>query len=270
VALATTSHAQRGQPQPQPQPQQQQQAQEIAPWLNVAIVEVKGGHQADFEDRLREMISATAADESAPQPAVYQVVSGRPNVFHIVTPRQSMAAADTMPAPPMAPEQMARWQQRIAQTTDSVRFFVARTYPQFEIAAQPDAPEPTLLMLRTVQVIPGRQGDYETWVAQQLMPALRETNLLGHTMSNGFVGDSPQNFYHAVPLANWAAHDQNPLYEALGESGYRELMQGVAGIAQRDEIIVLRPRNDLMGQEEPGAQTAQAGQAQPAQAAARN
>jgi hypothetical protein len=103
------------------------------------------------------------------------------------------------------------------------------------------------------------------------MPALRETNLLGHTMSNGFVGDSPQNFYHAVPLANWAALDQNPLYEALGESGYRELMQGVAGIAQRDEIIVLRPRNDLAGQGETAAQArAQGAQEQPAQAAARN
>lgn len=261
AALASASYAQPGQP-----------SQEISQWLNVVIAEVKPGHEADFEDRVREMVRAQSADPSRPQAMIYQVESGHPNVFHIVTPRESMGIADT-PTTPLPPEQMAQWRQRIAQVTESVRFFVARTYPQFSIEADPGAPEPTLLLLRTIQVAPGRQAEYEAWVAQRLMPVLRETSVLGHIMANGFVGDSPQNFYHAVPLANWAALDRNPMLEVLGEQGFQEFAQSIAGIAQRDEMIVLRPRTDLMGPQQAPSQAqaqAQAGQAQDAQAAARN
>jgi len=281
TALASASHAQPGQP-----------GQEIPPWLDIVVAEAKLGHEADLEDRMREMALAQAGDANAPQASVFQVVSGKPNVYHIVIPRASMAVADTPAASPMPPEQMARWEQRISEATESVRFFVARTYPQFTIAADPNAPEPALLMLRTIQVAPGRQPEYEAWVAQRLMPVLRESNVLGHTMSNGFVGDSPQNFYHAVPLPNWAALDRNPILEALGEQGFQELAQSMAGIVQRDEITVFRPRTDLMGIGEAigqaqAAQTAaqvpeqalaaqaqgqpaQQGQEQPAQAAAAN
>lgn len=263
TALASTSLAQPGQP------------QEIPPWLDVVVAKAKLGHEADLEDRMREMAQAQAGNADAPQVSVFQVVSGHPNEYHIVIPRPSMAVADTPAAPPMPPEQMARWEQRISAATESVRFFVARTYPQFTIAPDPNAPEPTLLMLRTIQVAPGRQGEYEAWVAQRLMPVLRESNVLGHTLSSGFVGDSPQNFYHAVPLENWAALDRNPILEALGEQGFQEFAQSIAGIVQRDEITVFRPRTDLMGTGEAGqAQAAQGqgqpGQDQPTQAAAAN
>ena len=42
--------------------------------------------------------------------------------------------------------------------------------------------------------------------------------------------------------------DSNPLLAVLGEEGYRRLSQGLVGIAQSDEITVLRPRTDLLPQ----------------------
>lgn len=224
-----------------------QQQQGIAPWLDVVIVEVRGGAAADFEDRVKELMAARA-EANMPPTLPFQVVSGHPNVYHFISPKQAMADNDTPPEPPMSPEEMAIWESRISQTTDSIRFFVARTYPQYSLGAEQGPPESEMLFLRTVKVAPGRQADYEAWVGQQLMPALRETDLQSHTMSNGFVGDSPQNFYHAITLENWAALDSNPLLEVLGEEGYRRLSQGLVGIAQSDEITVLRPRTDLLPQ----------------------
>jgi hypothetical protein len=253
AALAVSGSAQgqqtqrNQQTQPQTQESQSQQT-EPSPWLDVVIVEVKGGRTADFEDRVKELMTARAEAKMSPTLAA-QVVAGRPNVYHFVSPMQNLGSKDN-PTELMSPEEMATWQSRISETTDSVRFFAARTYPEHAIAMPQDAPEPSLLLLRRVAVAPGRQADYEAWVDGELMPALRESDVLGHTMSSGFVGDSPENFYHAIPIENWAALDgQDPLREVLSQAEYDELIAGLVGIVQEDEVTLLRLRNDLTGQQ---------------------
>jgi hypothetical protein len=251
LAISASAHAQQGRQGQEPQRIQQSQQTQLSPWLDVAIVEVKGGRAADFEDRVKELMTARA-NANMPPTLTAQVVAGQPNVYHFVSPMQNLASNDN-PTEPMSPEKMAMWQSRISETTDSVRFFAARTYPEYEIATPQGAPAPTLLFLRRVEIAPGRQADYEAWVDGELMPALRETDVLGHTMSSGFVGDSPQNFYHAIPLENWAALDgQDPLREVMSQAQYDRLIAGLVGIVQEDEITLLRLRNDLAGQQQGG------------------
>jgi hypothetical protein len=225
-----------------------QESTQMPPWLDVVIVNVKPGYAADFEDRVKELMTARRK-AGMPTGLVFSVERGRAGEYHIVTPTMALAANDN-PQEPMPPDEMARWVSRIIPTTDGARFFYARTYPQHGIAGSEGAAAPKLLLLRTVRVVAGRAADYENWVAMQLMPAMRQAKVQGHTMSRGAFGDSPQNFYHAIPVSNWAAFDgQEPLLQALGESRYRELMDGTRGIVESASLTVAAIRPDLVGAE---------------------
>ncbi len=215
-------------------------------WLDVTIVQVKGGKGAEFESLLKDMMAARRK-ANLPVGQVFSVASGHPNEYHIVTPMQSLAVNDK-PQPFMQPAAQAVWLMRITETIDSVRFFYARTYPQHSIEGNTNGPPPQLLLLRTVQVVSGREDDYEAWVANQLMPAMRQANVMGHTLSRGVFGDSPKNFYHATPVANWAALDgQDPLLASMGERRYNQMLDALDGMIERNDLIVARLRPDLTG-----------------------
>jgi hypothetical protein len=178
---------------------------------------------------------------------VFSVVRGHPNEYHLVTPVQSFAQANSGPDP-MAPAARATWLARITSTVDSVRFLYARVYPQHGVEGNQSGPAPELLMLRTTHVISGKQAEYENWIATQFMPAFKQTNPLGHTMSQGAFGDSDQNYYHAIPIANWAALDQpDPLVAALGQRRVEQMLNALDGIVMDSSVIIARTRTDLMG-----------------------
>jgi len=222
------------------------QAPTPAPWLDVVIVQVKSGMGPDFEDRVKELQAANKA-AGIPVALVFNVERGHPNEYHLVTPVPSLGANDN-PRQPMGPAAWATWLGRITATVDSVRFFYASTYPQHSIQGAEGGPAPQLLLLRTTRVIAGKEREYENWIANQYMPAFRQTKPLGHTMSRGALGDSAQNFYHAVPLANWAAIDQgDPMLKLLGERRMEQMLDGLDGIVEHSEVIVARIRTDLMG-----------------------
>lgn len=224
-----------------------QQGDGLPPWLRVAVVQVAGGQAPAFEDLLKEFIAARAA-AGLPGGQVFQVVLGHPNEYHYVTLVQSIAANENAPLP-MSDAEAALWTARITATVESVRFFYAATYPQHSVAAPANAPMPTLLLLRKIRVAQGKEAEYEGWVADQYMPAFRQSNPLGHTMSHSIYGDSVENYYHAYPLAGWADLDApDPLLGILGQRRYDQILNAIDGIVVDHEMVVARIRTDLMSQ----------------------
>jgi len=214
-------------------------------WLRVAVVQVKGGRAADFEDLLKDFIAARQA-AGLPGGQVFQIVLGHPNEYHYVIPVQSIAQQENSPMP-MPPGQAAMWTSRITDTTDSVRFFYAALYPQHNVQAPANAPNPTLLMLRKIRVVQGKEAEYESWVADQYMPAFRQGSPLGHTMSHAIYGDSLQNYYHAYPLAGWGDLDApDPLIEILGQRRYDQVFGAIDDIVVDHEMVIGRIRTDMM------------------------
>lgn len=217
-------------------------------WLDVTIIQVKGGMALDFEDRVKEL-QAARREAGMPGMQVFSIARGHPNEYHLVTPIQSLGANDN-PRQPMGPAAFATWFGRITETVDSVRFFYARTYPQHAVQGNQGGPAPRLLLLRTTRVIAGKEAEYEDWIANEYMPAFRQTNPIGHTMSRGVFGDSGQHFYHAVPVANWAAFDRpDSLLEVLGERRMEQMLDGLDGVVEWSGLTVGRIRFDLMGQQ---------------------
>jgi len=228
-------------------PASAQQDGGLPPWLRVAVVQVAGGQGPAFEDLLKELIAARRA-AGLPGGQVFQVVLGHPNEYHYVIPVQAIEANEGTPLP-MPPADAALWTARITATVESVRFFYAATFPQHGVEAPANAPAPSLLLLRSITVASGKEPEYERWVADQYMPAFRQTRPLGHTMSRGVYGDSLQHYYHAYPLAGWGDLDApDPLLGVLGQRRYDQVMDAIDDVVVGHEMAIARIRTDLMGQ----------------------
>jgi hypothetical protein len=213
-------------------------------WLSVAVVQVKPGHAPDFEALLSDLLQAQQ-DEGRPGSQVFEIALGNAGEFHIVTPVASIAATETAP-PPMDPAQMTQWMSRVTQHLESARFFYAALHP--EHAIQTDAGgSAELLVLQTIRTVAGSQDEYAEWVTDFLVPALRDSDVAGHTLSTGLFGDSPQNFYHAFVVRGWSELDQpNPLQRSLGQRAYEQLLDRNEGLVESVNIAVARVRSDLM------------------------
>ena len=222
-------------------------AQDATPaWLEVVVVQTKPGHAFDFEDRVRELTQALS-DAGMPGMQVFEVQAGSPGEYHFVTPMVSLAALDNE-TPPMEPALMAMWTARTLTHVESTKWFYAELYP--EHAMQTDAGGSSdMLVLQTVTTVAGKEAEYEAWVADHYMPALRQSNALGHTLSRGIFGDSLQHFYHAAPVDSWARlNEPHPLAQSLGQRGFNQLMDRADGIIASRSLIVARVRPDLMAQ----------------------
>ena len=221
----------------------QDQQQTTPPWLEVTVVHVKAGHQAEFEDMVKKLTMAGAKAKSPPV-EVAQVVEGDQGVYHIVAYHQKLAEKDNPPPPPMKPEEMAGVIGRLVSTLGQGRTFLAASLPQFSTEGDGDA-QPKLLFLRKVHVAANRGDDFVKWIETDLMPAIKKAKM-GLTVSRGVFGDSPQNFYFASPVANWAAFDQpDPLRAAMSAKAYQQMIDKLKGITEGQEITVLRLRSDL-------------------------
>lgn len=220
-------------------------AQDAAPaWIQVVIVQVKPGHAPEFEDRISELMQARQA-AGQPLGNVFEVEAGSPGEYHVVTPLQSMGQLETQ-APPMAPPEMVAWTNRVLQHVDSTHWFYARLYPEHGITTDAAAAANLLILVKR-RVVDGKQAEYQAWVADHMMPAARGADMLGHTFSQGIFGDSPQNFYHAMPVANWAAFDTpNPMQQSLGQRAYDQLMNRLDGVVESTDLTVATVRSDLM------------------------
>lgn len=220
--------------------QAQQTPPQVPAWLSVLIVHVKSGQGPQFEDLVKK-ITMASNKANRPPVQVFQVVNGEQGVYHIVSTHQALAENDNPLPPPMKPEDMANIINRLLPTTDSARSFTARTYPQYSMLDANGAP-PKLEILRTTRVVATRGDDYVKWLERYLMPALKEAKVSNFVLSRGFLGDSPQNFYLTVPVANWAEFDQpDPVGAALGQAATDRLR----GIVESTEITLVRPRPDL-------------------------
>jgi len=220
-----------------------QETEEMAPWSQVRIIDVKRDQLAEWEELAKEIIAASA-EAGLPPVAVFEEVRGTMNRFHVVQALTDLAQLDD-PAMPMSAEEMEEWASRIAKTEATHRVLIVQNYPQYAVEGEEDMESSGFLMLRVVSTAPGHAQDYESWIADTLVPALREANL-PHSASRGFLGANVNTWYHALPVANWAEFDgPNPLMQALGEEAFMKLIEGVDAMVSHHKAILLRLRPDL-------------------------
>lgn len=225
-----------------------QQAQPM--WNGVRVIQVKHDQVGEFEALMKELRTAVQGS-GQPGFTVWKTELGDMNTYHIASQFDSFAASFANMEPPMEPTEWANWLNRIEGTIDSHTVAVARLRPDLSIV--PDAPQgqqaPDLLMLITDTVMAGKTREYESFIRDEVVPALRQADINGMIANEVMFGAEGRTWVFAVPLPGWAALDQpSPLVEALGEQGAEELMLRVDALVESTETNVLRYREDLSSQ----------------------
>jgi hypothetical protein len=236
------------------------QAQAPAPALNeVRVVRVKGDRIGEFESLLKEL-SATLSESNQPGFNVWRVEFGDLNTYHVVAPLQSFASIAEMQTPPMEPAAWASWISRIESTIDSHKLSIARIHADLSVlpqqgpgaqqgqAAAPQMPELLVLVSHALQ--PGRAQEYQTWVREELMPAVRRSDIANLVTNQVVFGTDSGSWVYAVPIEGWQTLDRpTPIHEALGQQAADAMLSRGEALLADSETIVLRFRPDLSSAE---------------------
>jgi hypothetical protein len=257
VAFLVVSAAALGQ---QPAAEQQEQGDvrvAIAPsaapasrpvtWNQVRIIRVKGDRVADFEARLKELGAAMSGQGRGFN--VWQVVLGQQNTYHIVSQLESFASLpEFQNNPPMEQAQWTSWLERISETIDSQVMGVAEVHVDLSMMPQQSqaAADAELLILATQSLLPGKRPEFVALLRDQLIPAFRESSVLGVVTNEMAFGSGSGDWVFAVPVRNWAELDQPmPLITSMGQQAAEALLSRADSMTDRTETIVLQTRPDL-------------------------
>src|SRR5690606_9403720 len=114
---------------------------------------------------------------------------------------------------------------RIGDTIDSHTVIVGRMRPELSIIPGQEQPAPELLMLIRDTVMAGKTREYETFIRDELIPALKQANIGAVYTTELMFGAEGRTWVFAVPLQGWQELDgPSPLVEALGQEQAEELM----------------------------------------------
>ena len=214
--------------------------------VNVSIVQVKPGMMPEFEALKKEMSDALRKAGST-FVHVWQVARGTTNEYQTVSPVKNYAQFDepSLSARAMGEEGFAKWVAKITKCIQTRRLITLRAVPSLSIPAKEGA-TPSLAILTTRENLPGRGGDYNTWMREKYLPALKKAGVEGFYVYRTAFGASGRGWTTVTRIDNWAALDKrNPLREALSAEEMAELFSDAGAMTGSPERIVIRYRPEL-------------------------
>ena len=226
-----------------------QEAEDVTPWMEMALVGVDPGQVDEFLAAQREL-AALEQKAGIPWRSVSRTaVFGNTYRFVIVTPLAQFARLDR-PAPP-DPARVSI-ENRIQRTVTSRQTFALRTTPDIDNPL-PDGRDPALMLVQLVSVVPGRERDYIRVMAEEVLPHFKEANM--HHSSGALTLGGDSGYVHFFHLGNFAALDQgSPMARALGPEGALEVTAKLAGVLARTEQWVVRHQPELSFRQEAEAE----------------
>ncbi|HEY5763974.1 MAG TPA: hypothetical protein VIS73_12265 [Rhodocyclaceae bacterium] len=218
-------------------------AQDGGGLIQVAEVQVKMDRVGEFIDLQQQMAEAARA-EGRSGTSVWQAAHGRMNMFHIVSGRDNFAAYDEGMDPPMSGEEWARWVGRILQTIESRTVMTLRLYPDLVIPRGEDQ-ERNLARLRITTVKPGMNDEYEEWIRDKLMPALREGGQTGVSWQKVVTGGNPSTWFGVTEYSSFAQMDPPGPLDYMNERRRASMLDEAWSMTSGAKILVMRYRADL-------------------------
>ena len=214
-------------------------------WMSVRTVTVHTGQQAVWVEQQRRLAAAhTERGDSARY--VWQEISGDLNKYHIVTFPESLGGQGGGPNddPPMGDAQDV-WFATTGPTVAARSSMTMRRMTELAIPPAEDSELGTLILRRTT-VAPGRSGDYNDWLSDTLVPALKKAGATGVSFNRVAYGGDINMWISGSRVPNEAAlNGPGPLANlAEGEMAavFQALDEGVIWLSER---LLLRYRADM-------------------------
>jgi hypothetical protein len=216
-------------------------------WLIVRSVTTHAGQEDIWAEQQRRLAAAHKERGDSTR-HVWEEISGNLNTFHIVSFPDQIGGGGGQGGPnadpPMGDGQDV-WFATTGPTIDARSSMILRNFPALSIPPA-EGSEPGLLILRRTTVAPGRSGDYNDWLSEHLVPALKKAGATGVNFNRLFSGGdtnlwisgsrvaSMAEFTGPGPLASLSGEERAAVFGALGE-----------GVIWQSERMLLRFRDDL-------------------------
>jgi hypothetical protein len=164
-----------------------------------------------------------------------------------ITPITSFAQFDG-PTPiekALGAEGAKAYNAKAGKMVSSMRRSALRTRPDLGYRTE-GAAMPKLGVLATVEVMTGKQPDFETMLKNEWTPALKKAGVSMYSVSQVLMGGAIGEYYTFTPIENFAALDKgHPIQQSLGEAGLNKLMARLGPSIHRAERIVIRYDDEL-------------------------
>jgi hypothetical protein len=97
-----------------------------------------------------------------------------------------------------------------------------------------------------VEVVTGRQPEFEAILKNDWAPALKKAGVPSYGVSQVMLGGAITEYYTFTPLENYAQLDKgHPIQQSLGEAGLNELMAKMGATIHHAERIVIKYDDEL-------------------------
>jgi hypothetical protein len=172
-------------------------------YVNFRIQTVKQDRDAEWRSLRKEMMEANKKAGRAFY-HVYQRLRGPSQVYLIVSPEQGMGeqAAPFEPLPDLNVPQS--WFDAIGATLDRQLVLTLRSYPDlWTLQGEPSHPSENFVHLRIRTALPGRSADFEEWLGDDLIPALRSAQVGDVRVLRVVLGESPRTWVTASFVPGW-------------------------------------------------------------------
>jgi hypothetical protein len=226
--------------------------------VSVRIVQVKMDMVNDFMDTIKTEVIPMWKKAGIPWASVSQPVFGPMGEFAIVTPVNQFADfGNNLIMKTLGPEQGLRLTGKLTRYTEKGTLLVATALPELSISHE-GAPMP-FTVITHCDVAPGRTAEFENWVKNDLLPALRKAEVLNFEVYASTFGAEVNHFVMIMPVKDLAEIDKgSPLMRSLGQEGVQALLAKTAGVVTRVSRYIDRNIPELSyGPEQRAAATGQ-------------
>ena len=213
---------------PTPTPTPTAQAAPTPEFLSVTVVSVKPEMMVEFQNFMKNTTNPALKKGGIKYREVWQNTGAAGDAFEyvLVHPVAKLAEFDGPSAleKGLGAEGFAAWLAKAGSLVNSVRRFIIRTRPDLSFAGQRTGP-PKLVVLHFVQVAPNRNADYENYLKNDFVPAMKQAGVT-YLVSQTIFGGNANEYITLTMRDTFAELDKGPvLVQALGPEGAQKLNQ---------------------------------------------
>ena len=188
-------------------------------------------------------------------------VVGQPNTVAFITPLKSLSEldGDNPMLKAVGPDGFRAYLEKMNKLIVSTRMYIVKPRPDLgyrDESANGSSNMPKLGVLANVEVIPGKQPDFEAILKAEWAPGLKKANVPSYSVSEVIFGGAIGEYYTFTPIANFAALEKgHPIQQSLGEAGLNKLMAKMGPSIRHAERIIIRYDDELSFKMQPKPKT---------------
>lgn len=214
--------------------------------LTVVTVEVHQDMTQEWEELQKELNTALKKAGVTVR-RISQTARGLSAEYTIVTPVSKWADYDMadVTAKALGEAGAARWIARVTKCVKNRRVDTIESRPDLSIPLK-DGRMPKLAVVTSRRNRPARYGDYNDWLTNKWVPAVKAAGMNGYFVYRNAFGGHNREWVTVSFVDNWATFDgEHPVREHLGDDGWRKLRAGTGEMTSSSVRRIIRLRPDL-------------------------